>query len=73
LLNGPCKSWEVSPRQMLIIEVLLLIIVLILSLRFSSLYFSLGTLLVGVSYMGLGGLGFLYGHLIFHLIFIHRP
>ena len=59
---------ELSCREMLIVEVSLLIIMLILSLRFSSLYFSLGTLLVSASYVGLVGMGFLYGHLIFHII-----
>lgn len=59
---------ELSPKEMLIVEVLLLITVLILSLRFSSLYFSIGALLVVASYIGLVSVGFLYGHLIFHVV-----
>ena len=59
---------ELSGREMLMIEVTLLIIVLLLSLQFSSLYFSLGTLLVAASYMGSTGASFLYGHVILHII-----
>lgn len=59
---------ELSHREMLIVEALLLIIFLILSLRFSSLYFSIGALLVVTSYIGLVSVSFLYGHLIFHIV-----
>jgi adenylate cyclase len=59
---------ELSAREMLIIEAALLIIILFLSLRFTSVYFSLGTLLVAALYMGIATAGFLYGHLILHII-----
>lgn len=59
---------ELSGRDMFVIEILLLIIVLSLSLRFSSLYFSLGSIGVAVSYVGIASAGFLYGNLIFHII-----
>ena len=59
---------ELSLGEMLIVEALLLMVVLMLSLRFSSLYFSIGTLVVVVSYIGLVSVGFLYGHLIFHIV-----
>ena len=50
---------ELSAREMLIIEAALLIIILFLSLRFTSVYFSLGTLLVAALYMGIATAGFL--------------
>ena len=59
---------ELSDREMLIAEVVLLALVLFLSVRFASLYFSLGTLALAGSYAGTVGLGFLYGHVIFHLV-----
>ena len=59
---------ELSSREMFAIEILLLIIVLSLSLRFSSLYFSLGSIAVAVSYTVIAGAGFLYGSLIFRII-----
>ncbi len=59
---------ELSGREMFAIEILLLIIVLFLSLRFSSLYFSLGGIAIAVSYVGIAGICFLYGNLIFHII-----
>jgi adenylate cyclase len=59
---------ELTTYEMVIIEVVLLIIVLSLSLRFTSIYFSLGTLLVAASYVVIAIAGFLYGHLILHII-----
>jgi len=59
---------ELPSYEMMIIEVILLIIVLCLSLRFTSIYFSLGTLLVAASYLGIAAAGFLYGHVILHII-----
>jgi len=59
---------ELSSREMLIVEFVLLTVVLILSLGFSSLYFSLGALLVVASYICLVSVGFLYGNFIFHLV-----
>jgi class 3 adenylate cyclase/CHASE2 domain-containing sensor protein len=59
---------ELSDREMLIAEVVLLAFVLFLSARFASLYFSLGTLALAGCYAFTVGLGFLYGHVIFHLV-----
>ena len=59
---------ELSSRAMFAIEIVLLLIVLLLSLEFSSLYFSLGTTAIAVCYVGIGGICFLYGNLIFHII-----
>jgi class 3 adenylate cyclase len=58
---------ELSGREMLVVEVLLLAIVLVLSFRLSSLYFSLSTVAVAVSYSGIVSLAFFYGHVIFHI------
>lgn len=57
-----------SQGKMLFIEVMLLGIVLILSLRFSSFYFSFGSLLLAGSYVAIAGMAFFYGHIIFHII-----
>jgi len=58
---------ELSGRAMLMVEILLLVIVLFLSLRFSSLYFFLGSLVIATSYVGMVIASFLYGQLILHL------
>jgi class 3 adenylate cyclase/CHASE2 domain-containing sensor protein len=59
---------ELSSLEMLMIEGILLTLVFLLSLRFASLYFSLGTLLLAVSYVGVASASFLYGHVILHII-----
>jgi class 3 adenylate cyclase len=59
---------ELSYKVMLIFEMVLLTIVFFLSVRFSSLYFSLGTVLVAGFYIGIVSVGFLYGQLIFHIV-----
>lgn len=59
---------ELSSREMFAIESVLLLIILLLSLRFSSLSFSLGGIAIAVSYVGIAGICFLYGNLIFHII-----
>ena len=59
---------ELTSYEMMIIEVILLITVLFMALRFASIYFSLGTFFVAASYLGIAASGFLYGHLILHII-----
>ncbi len=59
---------ELSSLEMLMIEGILLTLVFLLSLRFASLYFSLGTLLLAVSYVGVASVSFLYGQIILHII-----
>ena len=59
---------ELSSLEMLMIEGILLTLVFLLSLRFASLYFSLGTLLLAVSYVGVASVSFLYGQVILHII-----
>lgn len=56
---------ELSGPQEMMIEVILLIILFVLSLRFSSLYFTLGAISVAAFYIATLGAGFLYGNLIF--------
>ncbi len=56
---------ELSGPQEMMIEVILLIILFVLSLRFSSLYFTLGAVSVSAFYIATVGAGFLYGNLIF--------
>ena len=59
---------ELSEGEKLVVEVLLLSFVLLLSARFSSIHFSLGTLLLAACYMGTVTIGFLYGNLILHVV-----
>ncbi|MDH4206799.1 MAG: adenylate/guanylate cyclase domain-containing protein, partial [Desulfobacteraceae bacterium] len=59
---------ELSNKKMLLVEVLLMIIVLFLALRFSSFYFILGTLLLASFYVVSVFAGFLYLHLVLHVI-----
>jgi adenylate cyclase len=59
---------EFSGGEMLLVEALLLGAVLALSLRFSSLPFSVGSLSVAVGYGGVVAGGFLYGNLILNAL-----
>jgi adenylate cyclase len=59
---------ELSLGEMLLIEALVSIIIFLLTLRFSSLRFSLGTIAVGGSYIAIAALFFFYGNLIFHIV-----
>jgi adenylate cyclase len=59
---------ELSLGEMLLIEALVSMIIFLLTLRFSSLRFSLGTIAVGGSYIAIAALFFLYGNLIFHIV-----
>ena len=56
---------ELSGPQEMMIEIILLIILFALSLRFSSLYFAFGTIGIAASYIVFVGAGFFYGNLIF--------
>jgi len=58
---------ELTGWQMLLIEVLLMAAVLVMAVRFSSIYFSAGTLLVAAAYLLVAGAAFIYGHCIFHI------
>jgi class 3 adenylate cyclase len=58
---------ELSGWQMLLVEVLLMAAILAMALRFSSLFFSMGTLLAAACYLLVAGAAFIYGNLIFHL------
>jgi adenylate cyclase len=59
---------ELSAPEMFFIEAVLLSAMLMLALRYSSLTFVLGTLGLGVGYVSLGILGFLYGHVIANFV-----
>jgi class 3 adenylate cyclase/CHASE2 domain-containing sensor protein len=59
---------DLSGTQALIVEGILLIILFLFSLRFSSIYFSLGTIFIATSYIGVASAGFLYGNLIFPIV-----
>lgn len=58
---------EASGWQMLIIEILMMMAILAMALRFSSIYFSMGTLLLAAGYLLFAGAAFMYANLIFHL------
>ena len=59
---------ELSTLEMFIIELLLLFTLLGLSLCLSSVPFSLSTIGVGIGYVGVAALFFLYSHLILHIV-----
>jgi class 3 adenylate cyclase/CHASE2 domain-containing sensor protein len=59
---------ELSGWETLGLEMLLMAGVLFLSLRFSSLYFSVGTVSVAALYLVIASGAFFYGHLIPHII-----
>ena len=59
---------ELSGKEMLVVEVLLLAFVLLLAVRFSSIYFSVGILLLAGFYVVTVSIGFFYGSLIFHVV-----
>lgn len=59
---------ELSKSEMLIIEGILLVSVLLLSLRCSSIGFPLAVLGVGLLYLGGVVFGFLYGHIILNVV-----
>lgn len=58
---------ELSFHEMLVIEIAIAIVILLFSMRFSPLYFSLGSMALAVSYVAIAGAGFLYGNLVFHI------
>ncbi len=59
---------ELSGREMLAVEIGLLVIIFVFSLRFSSLYVSLGSIALAASYVGIASGAFLYGKVIFHIV-----
>jgi adenylate cyclase len=59
---------EFSEAEMLVVEVLLLGFVFFFSVRFSSIHFSIGTLLLAGFYVGTACVGFFYGHVIFQIV-----
>jgi len=59
---------ELSSGRMVVVEFLLLGVVFILSLRLSSLVFSLGSFALLASYVLIAAAGFLYGQIIFHIL-----
>ncbi|MFC1825937.1 CHASE2 domain-containing protein [Thermodesulfobacteriota bacterium] len=59
---------ELSYIEMLLIELLLSSTILIMSLRFSSLPFSIGTITIGLGYLVISALFFMYGQVILHII-----
>jgi len=59
---------QLSKKEMLLIEVLLLIALFLLASRMASLYFSFGTLALALFYLVAAGAGFLYFHLVLHIV-----
>lgn len=59
---------ELPANQMILIEGLLLLMVFLLSYWFSSLSFSLGTLVLAGGYLGAAAVAFLYGHVIVNIV-----
>ncbi len=59
---------ELSNKEMLFIELVIMVIILVFSVRFSSLPFSIGTIALGISYLVLVSLLFLYSQTILHIV-----
>ena len=59
---------ELSDSEMLLIELSLILMILMLSLRFSSIPFSLGSIAVVGGYVVLAAFSFFYANLIFHIV-----
>ena len=59
---------ELSCWNMLFIEALILLTVFMLSIRFTSVYFSVGTFCLACLFLVFAGLMFLYGHIILNII-----
>ena len=59
---------ELSDQQMLLIEVLLLTVLFLLSIRFSSLAFSIGTGLLTAAYIAAVMVSFFYGQVILNIV-----
>jgi len=59
---------ELSGRELLIIEVILMAAIFVLCIRFSSLAFSFGIVLLAMLYIAIAMAGFFYGRLIFNLV-----
>ena len=58
---------ELSGWEMVIVELVLMTALLVLSFRFTSLYFSFGTILVVTVFIGTVGVGFFFHNIIFHI------
>jgi adenylate cyclase len=58
---------ELSDPEMLLIELSLLLMILMLSLRFSSIPFSIGSIAIVGGYVVLAAFSFFYANLIFHI------
>jgi len=59
---------ELSRLEMLVVEVILMMMVLVLSIQYRPIHFSIGTLSLGVFYFVIVGLSFFYGQVILHII-----
>ena len=59
---------ELSRWEMVLVEMLIMVVILTLSLRFTALYFSFGTVLLATVYIGSVALGFFYYQVIFHIV-----
>jgi len=59
---------DLSGIQALMVEGALLIILFLFSLRFSSIFFTFGTIFIATAYIGVVSAGFLYGNLIFPIV-----
>ena len=58
---------ELSGLEMFLVEAMLMVVLLALSLRYSAIYFSFGTVLVTSAFIGAAGAGFLYQNVVFHI------
>lgn len=59
---------ELSNLEMILIELLLMAIISLMSLRFSSLTFTFGNIALALAYIACASLFFFYGHIIFQIV-----
>ena len=67
ILSGSFLN-ELSNKEMLLIELMIMFILLVFSIRFSSLPFSIGSIILAISYLALVSLLFLHCRIILHII-----
>ena len=59
---------EVGPVGTAVMEIAMLLMVWLMSLRFASVAFSIGSLVIGLGVISVAVAGFIYGNLLFHVV-----
>jgi adenylate cyclase len=59
---------KLTPYEMVVIEIIVLVLILVFSLGLSSLYFSIGTIAISFAYHGIAAFSFFHGSFLFHFL-----